>query len=136
MMQNIPEKYRTRIDSLIKLIGIKSKLLSEFGNEVTIKLNDYLGDFDSDLYEISFVVNINTTIECVDCFHNPKEIIDIVNEFADRIYKGASFYLGNDLIARGTGSSLRGVTIDKFNFMYGDVSDIQLTIYYDINQSF
>jgi hypothetical protein len=139
-MKKLPEKYRSKIETIKRAILVRSGLLSEFGRSVTIELTNY--DFQSNVdtenitfYELVFSLKINTSLECDDCSHNPNDIMGTINSISNRIYKASKFFIDDDLIIKN-GSSLRGVLIDYFTFNVDEINNLEFSIFYDVGEEY
>ena len=137
-MKKIPEKYRSKIETIKRAILVRSGLLSEFGKNITIELTNY--DFQNivtvenpKFYELVFLLKINTTLECYDCAHNPDDIMETIHSVFNKVYKAARFFIDDDLIIKN-GSSLRGVLVDKFRFGFDEINDLGFSIFYDVGE--
>ena len=137
-MKKIPEKYRSKIETIKRAILVRSGLLSEFGKSVTIELTNY--DFQSNVdtenikfYELVFLLKINTSLECDDCAHYPDQIMETINSVSDKVYKASKFFIDDDLMIKN-GNSLRGVLIDQFTFSFDEINDLGLSIFYDVGE--
>jgi hypothetical protein len=137
-MKKIPEKYRSKIETIKKAILIRSGLLSEFGKNVTVELTNY--DFQNivtvenpKFYELVFLLKINTTLECDDCAHNPDDIMETIHSVFNKVYEAARFFIDDDLIIKN-GSSLRGVLVEEFRFGFDEINDLGFSIFYDVGE--
>ena len=68
MARIFPQKYIQKIEDIKRLVLIRSKLLSEFGNEgVKMELDDYSYDQKLDIFhELIFTIDLKS-IDCDDC---------------------------------------------------------------------
>jgi hypothetical protein len=139
-MKKIPEKYRSKIETIKRAILVRSGLLSEFGRSVTIELTNY--DFQSNVdtenikfYELVFLLKINTPLDCAECAHQPKDIMETIDVVFDKIYNASTFFIDDNLIIKN-GNSLRGVLVEEFRFGFDEITDLSLGIYFDIGEQY
>ena len=139
-MKKIPEKYRSKIETIKRAILVRSGLLSEFGRSVTIELTNY--DFQNivdvenpKFYELVFLLKINTSLECDDCAHNPDDIMETINSVLNKVYKASKFFIDDDLMIKN-GNSLRGILVEEFRFGFDEINDLSLGIYFDVGEQY
>jgi len=130
----IPEKYLQKIETIKKVILVRSQLLSEFGKDVKIEVSnmDYTNETT---YEIVFELEIKGIVDCSDCSHFPEQILEVIQEYQDKVYKASTFYLDNDLTIK-SGNSLRGVLVDSFNYNFSEITNLTFSIFFDPNNNY
>ena len=125
----IPEKYLQKIETIKKAILVRSQLLSEFGKDVKIEVLNL--DYNSEVtYEIVLELEIKGIIDCADCSHFPEQILEVIQEYQEKVYNASTFYLDNDLTIKN-GNSLRGVLVDSFNYNFSEISNLTFSIFFD-----
>jgi hypothetical protein len=139
-MKKIPEKYKSKIETIKRAILVRSGLLSEFGNKVSLELTGYDGnrislDENFKFYELIFTLEINEVLDCPDCAHNPDDIMEIINLVSDKVYKAAKFFIDDDLMIKN-GNSLRGVLVNSFKFNWDEIHNLQLEIFFDVANNY
>lgn len=139
-MKNFPEKYRQKLETIKRAILIRSGMLSEYGDNIELRLVNYDltkidGQNETKFYELVFLLRIKTNIDCSDCAHNSEDIIIALNEVKNKIYKGATFYIDEDLTIK-SGNSLRGILTTSFNYYWDDIEDIEFELFYDVGESY
>jgi hypothetical protein len=135
-MRGLPEKYNPKIETIKRAILIRSGLLSEFGNKVSLELTGYDANRTNNIenlkiYELIFTLEINGVLDCPDCAHEPNDIIYVITEYQTKIYKAAKFYVGEDLTIK-SGNSLRGVLVNGFRFSWDEIHNTQFEIFFDV----
>jgi len=135
-MRGLPEKYNQKIETIKRAILVRSGFMSEFGNKVSLELtggdaSGYGGTEKFKIYELVFTLEINEVLDCPDCAHNPDEILDVITEYQEKIYKAAKFYVDEDLTIK-SGNSLRGVLVNGFRFSWDEIHNLQLEIFFDV----
>lgn len=136
-MKKIPERYRSKIETIKKAVLIRSGLLSQYKNDIKIELinYDFAGDEEITFYELVFLVTIKNGIECLDCSHETDDIIEIIQEIQNKLYEAGRFKLDNDLNVK-SGNSLRGSTVDGFSYHFDEIKNLEIGIYYDIDSDY
>jgi len=130
----IPEKYLQKIETIKKAILVRSQLLSEFGKDVKIEVSNM--DYGSDVvFEIVFDIEIKGIIDCADCSHFPEQILEVIQEYQEKVYNASTFYLDNDLTIKN-GNSLRGVLVDSFNYNFSEISNLTFSIFFDPDDNY
>jgi hypothetical protein len=117
-MRGLPEKYNPKIETIKRAILVRSGFLSEFGNKVSLELTGgdatRIGSTEKfKIYELFFTLEIKDVLDCPDCAHNPNEILDVITEYQEKVYKAAKFYVDEELTIK-SGNSLRGVLVNGF----------------------
>ena len=135
-MRGLPEKYNPKIETIKRAILVRSGLLSEFGNKVSLELTGsdatrISGAEKIKIYELIFTLEINGVLDCPDCAHEPNDIINVITEYQTKIYKAAKFYVDEDLTIK-SGNSLRGVLVNGFKFNWDEIYNLQLEIFFDV----
>lgn len=135
-MRGLPEKYYPKIETIKRAILVRSGLLSEFGNKVSLELTGsdatrISGVEKIKIYELIFTLEINGVLDCPDCAHEPNDIINVITEYQTKIYKAAKFYVDEDLTIK-SGNSLRGVLVNGFKFNWDEIYNLQLEIFFDV----
>jgi hypothetical protein len=139
-MKGLPEKYNPKIETIKRAILVRSGLMSEFGNKVSIELTggdaNRIGSIENfKIYELVFSLEINDVLDCLDCAHNPNEILDVITEYQEKVYKAAKFYVDNELTIK-SGNSLRGVLVNGFKFHWDEITNVSFEIFFDVASSY
>ena len=126
-----PEKYNQSLETLKTLILVRSKLLSEFGRDVTIELSDYQYEPKDDFfYELVFDINIKN-VDCGDCDFEPEEISNTILHYKDKIDNAAHFHLSPKLqISNGT-STTRGVLLNEIHMNWSEFQTLSYSLFID-----
>ena len=92
MARIFPQKYIQKIEDIKRLVLIRSKLLSEFGNEgVKMELDDYSYDQKLDIFhELIFTIDLKY-IDCDDCDIEIDSLADTIKNYNDKIINGSRF---------------------------------------------
>ena len=135
-MRGLPEKYNSKIETIKRAILVRSGLMSEFGNKISLELTGsdatrISGAEKIKIYELIFTLEINGVLDCPDCAHEPNDIINVITEYQTKIYKAAKFYVDEDLTIK-SGNSLRGVLVNGFKFNWDEIYNLQLEIFFDV----
>lgn len=139
-MRGLPEKYNSKIETIKRAILVRSGLMSEFGNKVSLELTGSdatrIGGTEKiKIYELIFTLEINDFLDCPDCAHEPNNIIDVINEYQTKIYKASKFYVDEDLTIK-SGNSLRGVLVNGFKFSWDEIHNAQFEIFFDVENNY
>ena len=96
-MKNLPDKYKTKIETIKNIILTTSGLLSEYNKSIELTIGDVAYDIKSDtIYEIVLELKL-TDIYCQECDFEPSMVSTTINEIIRKIIKGCKFGLTNDL---------------------------------------
>ena len=139
-MRGLPEKYYPKIETIKRAILVRSGLLSEFGNKISLELTGsdatrIAGNEKIKIYELIFTLEINGVLDCPDCAHEPNDIINVITEYQTKIYKAAKFYVDEDLTIK-SGNSLRGVLVNGFKFNWDEIHNAQFEIFFDVANNY
>lgn len=131
MARRFPEKYKQSLETLKTLILVRSKLLSEFGRDVTIELSDYEYELKDDIfYELVFDINIKN-VDCRDCDFEPGEISDTILHYRDKIENAAQFHLSPKLQISNGRSTTRGVLLNEIQMKWSEFQTISYSLFID-----
>ena len=108
-MSKIPQKFEGKVNTMKNIIMTTSRLLSEYGNSVSIEVGDFYNVGD-EVNEIVLEIKI-TDVDCPECDFEPSVISDTINEIIGKIYKGCKFGLTGDLQFKNGFTSTRGVLL-------------------------
>jgi hypothetical protein len=139
-MRGLPEKYNPKIETIKRAILVRSGFLSEFGNKVSLELTGgdatRIGSTEKfKIYELFFTLEIKDVLDCPDCAHNPNEILDVITEYQEKVYKAAKFYVDEELTIK-SGNSLRGVLVNGFKFHWDEIHNVQFEIFFDVANNY
>jgi len=130
---SLPQEYLTRIETIKKLILVRSGFLSEFGNrDVRIELSDL--DYEEkdgqlNFIELSFELTI-TNLDCGDCDFEIDAIHSELKTLHDRLFKACKFGLTNDLKIKN-GLDLRGILTHELYMRNSTFDKIVFGLYFD-----
>lgn len=131
MARRFPEKYNQSLETLKTLILVRSKLLSEFGRDVTIELSDYQYEPKDDFfYELVFDINIKN-VDCADCDFEPEEISNTILHYRDKIEKAAQFHLSPKLQISNGRSTTRGVLLNEIQMKWSEFQTLSYSLFID-----
>jgi|694.fasta_scaffold14148_10 hypothetical protein len=139
-MTGLPEKYNPKIETIKRAILVRSGFLSEFGNKVSLELTGgdatRIGSTEKfKIYELFFTLEINGVLDCPDCAHEPNDIINVITEYQEKVYKAAKFYVDEELTIK-SGNSLRGVLVNGFKFHWDEIYNVQFEIFFDVANNY
>lgn len=133
-----PEKYKSKIETIKRAILIRSGLMSEFGNKVSLELINFDSNSNKEVtkfYELIFSLEIKGVIDCRDCAHNPGNIMDSIDVYHDKLFKSAVFHIDDNLTIK-SGNSLRGILVTAFNYSWDEITNLQFEIFYDVGEEY
>ena len=122
MASKFPEKYKNKLETLKRAIIIRSPLRSD------LAYFDYNSSEDK-FYNLYLLVTI-TDVDCQNCFFEPKEIGDVLDDFETELMKSARLKVGSQL-SIGGGNSLRGIGTNEVHFVDGEFKKIVFELVYD-----
>lgn len=131
--QRLPQEYLSRIETIKKLILLRSGFLSEFGNkDVKIELVDFdyrEKDNQLNFIELNFDLTI-TNLDCGDCDFEIDAIHSELKTLQNRLNKACRFGLTSDLRLKN-GFDLRGILTHEINMRYSTFDKIVFGLYFD-----
>lgn len=131
MARIFPQKYIQKIEDIKRLVLIRSKLLSEFGNEgVKIELDDYSYDQKLDIFhELIFNVELKY-IDCDDCDIEIDYLADTIKNYNSKIINGLKFKVTPklDIVS---GDSTRGVLLSEITYKFSEIQKLSFGVFID-----
>jgi len=131
MARRFPEKYNQNLEALKTLILVRSKLLSEFGKDVTIELSDYQYNPKEDFfYELVFDITIRNA-DCGDCDFEVEEISNNISHYRDKIVNASNFHLSSQLQISSRGNTTRGVLLNEVHMNWSEFQTLSYSLFID-----
>jgi len=131
MARIFPQKYIQKIEDIKRLVLIRSKLLSEFGNEgVKIELDDYSYDQKLDIFhELIFNIDLKS-IDCDDCDIEIDYLADTIKNYNSKIINGLKFKVTPklDIVS---GDSTRGVLVSEITYKFSEIQKLSFGVFID-----
>ena len=135
-MKNLPDKYKTKIETIKNIILTTSGLLSEYNKSIELTIGDVAYDIKSDtIYEIVLELKL-TDIYCQECDFEPSMVSTTINEIIHKIIKGCKFGLTNDLQFKNSFTSTRGVLLYETKLWRDNFEYIVFGIFLDPGQEY
>jgi hypothetical protein len=136
MARTLPQKYIQKIEDIKRLVLIRSKLLSEFGNEgVKMELEDYSYNQNLDIFhELVFYIDLYS-IDCDECDFEVDSLADDIKNYKTKILNGARFRLTPklDIVS---GNSTRGVLLSEIKYNFSEFQKLSFGLYIDPDTDF
>jgi hypothetical protein len=136
MARIFPQKYIQKIEDIKRLVLIRSKLLSEFGNEgVKMELDDYSYDQKLDIFhELIFTIDLKY-IDCDDCDIEIDSLADTIKNYNDKIINGSRFKVTSKLDIVN-GDTTRGVLLSEISYKFSEIQKLSFGLFIDPDVNF
>jgi hypothetical protein len=134
-MKNLPDKYKTKIETIKNIILTTSGILSEYGiNSIKFELADFY-ESENGVEEIVFELTIKD-VYCPECAFEVNVVSRTINEIIAKIHKGCRFGLTKELKFKNSFNSTRGILLYETKLWRDDFEYIVFGIFLDPGQEY